>query len=242
MLNNAPVSLKIEPTPEQWRRAEEYFKAYTHVAPDDVPDKFKAYVIPAKEIVKREGRLVMKYTAVKAASHPKDGVLLENGQRFRGKLIATAYREASEIVLFAASMINIQDILNRHDEMMETFFIEYWAVSLLSVCREHLVKILDAQLKAQDLKQTGVWSPGQSGFTLENQIPLFSLLKPETVGITLDHHQRMLPLKSISGTIGLVPQATEITMFPCDYCEHAITCPGYSGKRLQNENCNRRLT
>ena len=234
------VEQEVRLNEKQWERASEYFQAYTGVSVADIPPKFSPYVLPAKEIVKNEGRLQMKHMTAEVTGHPRDGLQLDDGIAFSGKQIGKAYEEAQQIVLFAAAMVNIQEILQRHSEMMEAFFIEYWTVSLLSICREQLQSQLAEQYRNSGLQLTGVWSPGQSGFELQNQIPLFDLLKPQTIGITLDEHQRMLPLKSISGTAGLVPEHCEITMQPCDYCTFGKTCPGYSGVKYK-DSAGRRL-
>ncbi len=225
---------EMEDTDVQWERAAEYFRAYTGVSISDIPEKFSAYVFPMREVVRKQGRLIMKYDYTEVKGRTEEYILLDKGELFTGKQIVRAFRDASRIVLFAASMVNIDELLAAHPDMMEFFFLEYWAVSALSVFREELIRRLNGELIKTSLKQTGVWSPGQSGFELKNQIPLFALLKPETIGITLDKHQRMLPLKSISGAIGLVPENCEIILQPCDYCSFGKTCPGYSGEKYKD--------
>lgn len=226
---------------EQWKRAECYFAAYTHVAVSQIPEKFVPYVLPMKKVIAESGKIVLKYCREDVAGHEDDGILLSAGDKLTSKIISKAYAEAREIVLFAASVINIDQLLREHQDMMDQFFLEFWAVSVLSVTREWLTGQIDKLLMGSKMKQTSVWSPGQSRFELYNQGPLFRSLKPETMGLTLDRHFRMLPLKSISGTIGIVPAESEIEMISCDYCEHARTCPGYKGKKYADLEENRRL-
>ena len=74
---------------------------------------------------------------------------------------------------FAAAMVNIQEILQRHGEIDGSVLYRILDGSLLSICREQLQSQLAEQYRNSGLQLTGVWSPGQSGFELQNQIPLF---------------------------------------------------------------------
>lgn len=235
------TEVQLQLNEKQWQRAACYFDAYTHIAISDVPEKFKPYVLPMKEVISDEGRLILKYCWEDVKGRVEDGILLAKGEMLTSEIIRKAYKDTRKVVLFAASVVNIDPLLERHEDMMEQFFLEFWAVSILSVAREWLVGQVETTLAGSDLKQTSVWSPGQSKFELSNQGALFRLLQPETVGITLDRHFRMVPLKSISGTIGIVPAESEITMISCDYCEHAKTCPGYMGQKYADIEGNRRL-
>ncbi len=240
-MNEKMTEVRLQLSEEQWQRAECYFAAYTHVTASDVPEKFKPYVLPMKEVISNEGRLVLKYCWEDVQGRVENGILLAKGEMLTSKMICKAYKDAKKVVLFAASVVNIDELLGRHMDMMKQFFLEFWAVSVLSVAREWLIEQIGGRLTGSGLKQTGVWSPGQSKFDLSNQGTLFRLLQPETVGITLDRYCRMIPLKSISGTIGIVPAESEIEMISCDYCEHAKICPGYKGKKYADIEENRRL-
>ncbi|MGN0659678.1 MAG: hypothetical protein ACI4LA_08725 [Emergencia sp.] len=236
-----PVTRRMSLNEFRWEEAERYFRAYTGVCPADVPEKFADYVIPMRDVIREQGEVILKYGCSDVTGRETDAVILEEGQALTGRMIGKAYRDAEKVILFTASVINIDELLSAHRDMMESFFLEYWAVSVLSVCREWLIGELEQRLSGTGLKQTSVWSPGQSRFELCNQKPLFALLKPESAGISLDRNMRMLPLKSISGTIGLVPENSEISMISCDYCEHARICPGYKGVRYQDSREERRL-
>lgn len=240
-MKKEPETMSLLFDEEMWKVADQYFESYTHVCPKNVPSKFGPYVTPMKEVMKEQAKVVLKYGTVQVVSREEDKILLEGGQTLMGRMISKAYRDAGQIVLFAASVINIDEILARHSDSMERFFLEYWAVAMLSVSRECLEELVKTELAGSGKKQTTVWSPGQSRFELANQKPLFTLLQPESMGLTLDKNMRMLPLKSISGTIGLVDEDVEIEMISCDYCEHARICPGYKGVRFHDYDRQRRL-
>lgn len=240
-MDEQKTEVQLHLNEEQWKKAASYFAAYTNVNARDVPDKFTPYVSPMEAVIKEKGKLVLKYCWEDVTGREEDAVLLSCGERLTGRIISKAYSKAEKVVLFAASVINLDQLLAAHEDMMERFFLEFWAVSVLSVTREWLMAQIQEQLAGSGMKETSVWSPGQSKFELHNQGPLFRLLKPETIGMALDRHFRMLPLKSVSGTIGIVPEKSEIEMISCDYCEHARLCPGYQGRKYADIKEKRRL-
>lgn len=240
-MKREPQTLKMKFDAQQWETADRYFRSYTHVDVSAVPEKFKDYVLPMKEVMKGHARVLMKYGIAEVTRREEERIVLEEDQVFAGRMIGKAYKDAEQVVIFVASVVNIDELLETHRDMMDTFFLEYWAVAMLSACREYLEEQLQIQLNGSGKKLTTVWSPGQSKFELCNQKPLFHLLRPETIGVRLDRNMRMLPLKSISGTVGVVAEEVKIEMISCDYCEHAKTCPGYKGVRYRDFDKQRRL-
>lgn len=226
---------------EDIKRAAKYFKGYTGVDIDNIPTKFEDYIMPIMDLMFSQAKIVIKYCGVDIMEETDMGLGLENGVIFEGEQIKKAYEGIKHLFVFVTSVINIDDILAAHPEMMETFFIEYWATSILNASREKLTKKLNRILGEEGCKCTSVWSPGQNKFELINQKPLFDILKPETIGVTLDKHMRMLPLKTVSGTMGVIPVNVHETMISCDYCEHRNYCPGYVGKKIKNQEAQRRL-
>jgi len=218
-----------------------YFKGYTGVDMNSIPPKYNDYIIPTKDIMTSQAKVVIKYCGVDIAATNDKGIVLENGEIFTGDLIKKAYEGYSRLYLFVTSVINIDEILEAHPDVMETFFLEYWAVSMLNASRVKFLTSMNEKLKAENCKLTSVWSPGQSKFELKNQLALFHTLKPESIGVTLDKHTRMIPLKTVSGTVGVMPADKEETMISCDFCEHNATCPGYTGRLIKNQREHQRL-
>lgn len=227
--------LEIQFTEEEWEQIAQYFSKYTAIDIQQIPARYQRYVMPAREIMKSEARILLKYAVIDRLDEERSlGIKLENGAMLTDAIIQKAYAEAKKILFFVASVVNIDEILETHPKKMEKFFLEYWAVSMLGVAKARMKKILEEMLKESMWKQTSVWSPGQAHFELENQQILFDILKPEAEGIRLDHYMRMLPLKTVSGTIGIVSKDATINMISCDYCEHAQSCPSYEGVRFQD--------
>ena len=57
------------------------------------------------------------------------------------------------------------------------------------------------------------------------QRPVFRMIGPEAIGITLNDTCMMYPKKSISGFFGIGTEADIEHIRACDFCERRQTCP-----------------
>lgn len=250
-----------------WKRANEYFKGYTHIDVKNIPEIYQDYVMPMRDVIMEDAILKIKYgvtevlgkSTIKGANKESQGVstrkteedlkkeelpaiLLENEQAFTGKVIGQAYKDAKKIILYVTSVTNIDELMAAHPDRMESFFLDYWAVAVLNATREQYYDRFQQELVEEGDKMTYVWSPGQSNFALENQAALFALLEPEEIGVHLDRFMRMNPFQSVSGTIGIVEEHVTDLLISCDLCNFAKKCPGYKGKKYRDITMeNRRL-
>lgn len=80
------------------------------------------------------------------------------------------------------------------------------------------------------------YSPGYCMWRLENQRPLFDLLRPEEIGIRLMPSMLMHPLKSVSGIVVKAPRDQLIV--PAESCRQcdATGCPRRSASREGGEH------
>jgi hypothetical protein len=63
------------------------------------------------------------------------------------------------------------------------------------------------------------YSPGYCGMEIDEQRNLFQLVEAEAIAVTLTPSMLMLPMKSISGLIGLAPkESVSLYRSPCDRC------------------------
>ena len=66
-------------------------------------------------------------------------------------------------------------------------------------------------------------SPGQEGWSIQQQRLLFGLLPTEEIGVRLTSSCLMLPRKSVSFVIGLGPDMRADSV-PCDFCSKRDRC------------------
>lgn len=100
---------------------------------------------------------------------------------------------------------------------------EFIADSIGSVIAESCVNHIQEELSSlQNINHTYPYSPGYCGWKLSEQQNLFSLLPDHPCSITLTNSCLMLPVKSISGIIGLGKDIKR-KEYGCKICEN-INC------------------
>ncbi len=233
--------ISLQFSQEDLEQVDIYFQAYTGVDVQNIPEKYEDYILQTREIMVQKGDVRLMYGTFPIASQDETKVVLEDGLPLESKLVAKAFASSQEVTMFVTSVVNIDEILEEQDDEMDIYFLEYWAVSMMNVGRKKFITAQNQQLEANHQKCTSVWSPGQGTFRLHNQKTLFALLHPETMGVTLDKYNRMIPLKSVSGVVGLVPTTFQETLISCDFCDFRETCPGYAGEKYQHLQKQRRL-
>jgi hypothetical protein len=91
-----------------------------------------------------------------------------------------------------------------------------------SIAVESAMDLIQEELKLKvsisGLNITNRYSPGYCGWNISGQNKLFSLLPDKFCGIELTDACFMLPIKSVSGIIGIGKQV-KYHYYPCNLCE-----------------------
>ena len=134
-----------------------------------------------------------------------------------------------------ATLPGFNDIRDAMGDMMEDYFLDTWGTVYAECALFWMEKHLHGSLSGSGQRSAFSWNPGQHKFDLLNQKPLFQLLRPEEIGCTLDRHMRMIPFKSASGIVPIVPESVPAAedLVPCALCPLGKTCPA-SKARLQS--------
>jgi len=78
-----------------------------------------------------------------------------------------------------------------------------------------------AWAQARGLDVTPPYSPGYCGMNVRQQIPLFASLPAREINVRLTPSCLMVPLKSISGLVGIGPaDKMDPHRYPCEACNH----------------------
>jgi len=90
---------------------------------------------------------------------------------------------------------------------------------------EAAAQLLSAEVRAwareRGLDATPPYSPGYCGMTVREQIPLFASLPTRQINVRVTPSCLMLPVKSVSGLIGLGPaDLVSPGGYPCEACTH----------------------
>ncbi len=124
-----------------------------------------------------------------------------------GPVIAQAMEEASSIAVFTVTLGAGYDEWMGQVKAEGDIMVEFVANSIASIvadgATEAMIKMLSEDAAADGLKITNNYSPGYCGWPLAEQQQLFSFLPEGITCITLTESCLMLPIKSVSGIIGV---------------------------------------
>ncbi len=202
--------------------AEEFFRRLSGIDPANVPEKYGDAVTRAREILLSRAEAVLLMRRVSILARSDDEVQLEHGATLRGAMPPRVLAGAEEVICFVGTLAGFSA---ESDDMMEEYFIDTWGSAYIEAAQARLAGEVQDALAKEGNMRTHLWCPGQHQFELANQAALFQLLSPEDVGCTLTKRFMMMPTKSVSGIMGIVPLGTEGLLRPCDFCRFRPTCP-----------------
>lgn len=202
--------------------AEEFFRRLSGIDPNHVPEKYGDAVARAREILLSRAEAVLLCRRVPILDKREEEVQLAGGVTLRGNMPPKVLAEAEEVICFVGTLAGFSA---ESEDMMEEYFIDTWGSAYIEAAQAKLAAEISAALAKEGRQRTHLWCPGQHQFELNNQAALFTLLTPEDVGCTLTKRFMMVPTKSVSGIMGVVPAGTEGLLRPCDFCRFKPTCP-----------------
>ena len=137
-----------------------------------------------------------------------EGKILLNGiEIFPQSRICNYLKNSEKIAVFICSAGDKFSILSKKANADGDYLKGYIIDTLGSITAEHtanfIQKEIQSAVKKDALKITNRYSPGYCNWNLSNQKELFSLLPENTCNISLTDSCLMLPIKSVSGIIGI---------------------------------------
>lgn len=139
-----------------------------------------------------------------------------------GKIIARQLKGSVAYALFICTAGEeygqYQERLKEQGDMVSIFI----ADALGSVIAEKTADLMERSLQESIDKlgwhHTNRFSPGYCGWHVSQQQLLFPLFKGDTCGVSLTESSLMLPIKSVSGLIGLGPGVRHLD-YTCGLCD-----------------------
>ncbi len=117
-----------------------------------------------------------------------------------------------------------EEALSGRGDFADQMLYDLWANAVLETAASDLRVSLKREFRDRGFFVTPTWSPGQNGIDLSNQVPLFKLLHPEEIGITLGPGNLMEPLKSVTQLFGCGWEVLRGQLVPCDFCDSRSAC------------------
>lgn len=140
-----------------------------------------------------------------------------------GRIICRQLRGAQRFIVFVATVgagyFQWTDAVQRRDGVFQTYVMDCIGSQIVESVADCMEKVLQAELDAEGLHRTNRFSPGYCGWHVSEQPKLFSLFGEKTpCGIELTDSCLMLPVKSVSGVIGIGPDVRYLP-YSCGICD-----------------------
>lgn len=121
-------------------------------------------------------------------------------------------------VFIATAGTEYQDFIERcANDMFLTFIADAIGSVIAEACGDRMEEILQTQIDKLKWKRTNRFSPGYCGWHVSEQQKLFPIFHGQTAGVRLTDSSLMMPIKSISGIIGLGPDVRYM-QYTCGIC------------------------
>ena len=202
--------------------ANAFFQRLSGIDPTAVPEKYGNSVSLAHAALLDRAEAALLVSRLPILSRSEGEIHLAEGVSLSGEMPPKVLRQAEELICFVATLVGFS---NESDDMMGEYFIDTWGSAYIEAAQARLAAEVQTALAKEGRMRTHLWCPGQHQFELINQRALFQLLSPEDVGCTLTKRLMMVPTKSVSGIMGIVPTGTEELLLPCDFCRFRPACP-----------------
>ena len=155
-----------------------------------------------------------------------------------GKIICRQLRGAQRYAVFVATVGNgyfqWSDAVKRRDDMFQTYAMDCVGSQIVESVADYMETVLQAEIDPAGFKRTNRFSPGYCGWHVSAQPALFSLfteknpcgieltesclMEPRPCGVELTESCLMLPMKYVSGIIGIGPDVRYLP-YTCGICD-----------------------
>jgi hypothetical protein len=152
-----------------------------------------------------------------------EGLRLDAHELAISPLVHRVLRQAKidRAALFVATagpaMTTWYDSFAQAGQLLEAYVVDTIGSVLAEAAAEAVAEELRCWAAEQDLGTTNRYSPGYCRWDVAEQHVLFELLPPEFCGVTLTASALMRPMKSVSGLIGIGPEARR-SSYGCRAC------------------------
>ena len=215
----------IKKQPNELFMFDTFFKKLTGVELEDIPEKYKDYVLETQKKVKDNTELVIFYKCENIETMDEDSVTLESGVKYTGELLPRILKNSKQVVTCLIALKGYEELRSDKDDVTTQYFLDAWGSAYVESAQAWLGNYIECLLESEGKMRTHLWSPGQHKFDLSNQRAIFDLLQPEAEGCGLTDSYMMTPIKSGSGFWGVTDIGTKEMLLPCDFCKCAEKCP-----------------
>ena len=139
-----------------------------------------------------------------------------------GNIILRQLRGSEAFALFICTsgleFETYQHRLKEQGDMVRVFIADALGSVIAEKCADQMEKALQESIDKLGWKHTNRFSPGYCGWHVSQQQLLFPLFQGHTCGVKLTDSSLMVPIKSVSGIIGLGEKVRKLG-YTCGLCD-----------------------
>ncbi len=154
----------------------------------------------------------------------RDTLIIGGTELHVGRIISRQLRGSEAFALFVATagaeFEDLQMRLKDDDDMVRTFIADSFGSVIAERTADIMEECLQGELDGRGWRHTNRFSPGYCGWHVSEQqrlFPLFGVERP--CGVRLTESSLMVPIKSVSGVIGLGPRVRKLE-YSCGLCDY----------------------
>lgn len=223
----------------------------TNIAPDDVFDMLH------EEDRSPENPVVNEVMSVFGQLHEIAGIrggyaifedverVPETGEiRIAGRTIKTSHKicklmeGAERIAIFICTagqgFSDYSGKCNKEGDYLKGYIVDTLGSVLVEKSMDYIQSKLEEEMKKEGMGITNRYSPGYCNWAIDDQKQLFALLPPNDCTIFLSDSCLMIPIKSVSGIIGIGKKVRK-SDYSCDICNN-LTCIYRRVKNKKNQH------
>ncbi len=153
----------------------------------------------------------------------ESGVMNIEGVDFHpGKIIIFQLRKSESVAVFACTagskISERSKKLIEERNLLEGYIFDVAGSEIVEAAADLMQEKLKIMMAAEGMLITNRYSPGYCGWDVSEQHKLFRLIPDNFCGITLTNSALMVPLKSVSGIIG-IGKKVRFNPYTCNLCE-----------------------
>jgi hypothetical protein len=146
-----------------------------------------------------------------------------NGLDFNsGKIITGSLRKSERLAFFlmtaGSGIENWSRELMSGNDPLGGYIVDLLGSEIVEAGMDHMQGELEREMEKQDLRISNRYSPGHCGWLVDEQQKLFSFFPGNFCGVSLTDSSLMLPIKSVSGIIGIGKDIKK-KAYSCQVCD-----------------------
>lgn len=162
-------------------------------------------------------------------------IRINNVKLYPHRKITGYMKEAEKIAVFISTagdgFTRFTEKYNREGEYLKSYIVDIFGSLMAEKTIDYIQNNLEKDMLETGLHISNRYSPGYCNWEVNDQKQLFGLLPDNECNILLTDSCLMLPIKSVSGIIGIGPDIQKKS-YACEICEN-ITCVY---RNLRNKN------